>query len=91
MVGAFDGAGFEEECIELHAGDTLVTFSDGYTEAINKQAEQYSDLRVQQALESVRTKPAKEIIEYVVGEIKTHAAGIPQFDDMTMIVIKRLE
>ena len=91
MVGAFDGAGFNEECIELHAGDTLVAFSDGYTEAINKQAEQYSDLRVKQTLEGVRTKPAKEIIEYVVGEIKSHAFGLPQSDDMTMVVVRRLQ
>jgi sigma-B regulation protein RsbU (phosphoserine phosphatase) len=91
MVGAFDGATFAEESIELHTGDTLVAFSDGYTEAINKQAEQFSDLRVQQALESVHTKPAKEIIEHVGGEIKAHAIGLPQSDDMTMIVVKRLE
>ena len=91
MVGAFDGADFAEESIELHAGDTIVAFSDGYTEAMNKQTEQFTDQRIQQALEKVLSKSAKEIIEYVVGEIKTHTAGIPQSDDMTMIVVKRLE
>jgi sigma-B regulation protein RsbU (phosphoserine phosphatase) len=91
MVGAFDGATFAEESIELQTGDTLVAFSDGYTEALNKQEELFTDQRIQQALEKVLSKSPKEMIEYVVGEIKTHAAGIPQFDDMTMIVIKRLE
>jgi sigma-B regulation protein RsbU (phosphoserine phosphatase) len=91
MVGAFDGADFAEEIIELHAGDTLVAFSDGYTEAMNKQAEHFTDQRIQQALARALDKSAKEMIEHVVGEIKIHTAGQSQYDDMTMIVIKRLE
>jgi phosphoserine phosphatase RsbU/P len=41
IVGAFTDATFEEETLQLDAGDTLVVFSDGVTEALNTDWDEF--------------------------------------------------
>lgn len=81
---------FEDETITLFPGDVVVMYSDGITEAVNNAQEQYGEQRLVDTLSSVRTEPSQVILEHVVQSVNTFAAGTPQTDDMTLLVLKRL-
>ena len=46
IVGLFDDAEFEEETLHLSPGDLLVVFSDGISEAMDAQGEEFGDARI---------------------------------------------
>lgn len=82
---------FEEKTIPLAPGDIMVVFSDGITEAINPNQELFGEGRLAELLQQHRGESAAEIIESIVRGVKQHAAAAPQMDDMTIIVVKRLQ
>jgi len=80
---------FEEESIAIRPGDVLVVFSDGITEAENPAHQLFTEDRIPAIIETHRHAPAAEIIEHLTEAVRVYAAGTPQFDDMTIVVIKR--
>ncbi len=46
IIGAFQQATFEEEQLQLDPGDTLVVFSDGVSEAMNVEGEEFGEERL---------------------------------------------
>lgn len=73
--------------IELQPGDTLVGFTDGISEAMNPQEEEWEETRMLEELKKVYGKPANEILPYIVAEADKFANGAKQHDDMTMIIV----
>jgi sigma-B regulation protein RsbU (phosphoserine phosphatase) len=80
---------FEEEMVELKPGDVIVIYSDGITEAMNSADELYGEERLVEVLKKSKDLSAKELIDMVVSEAREHAAGHPQSDDMTIVVVRR--
>ncbi len=74
--------------IALKKDDIVVLYTDGVTEACNGNDEEYGVERLQQMIESVRSLSSKEIIAAVVADITTFAGTRPQFDDITLMVLK---
>jgi serine phosphatase RsbU (regulator of sigma subunit) len=90
VVGFIEDYDFEEKSSPMNIGDVVVAYSDGITEAVNSEDEQFGFERLLEVLERDKKLPAGEIIENIVSAVRGHAAGTPQSDDMTVIVIKRL-
>ena len=88
VLGAFDTATYEEETIVLRAGDTLVLFSDGVTDAENVEGEQYGEERLLRTLAPEARHAPEEILERVLTDVRTFAAGRPPADDVTVLVIR---
>ena len=88
MLGAFESAMYDEEAIALRSGDTLVLFSDGVTDADNPAGEQYGEERLLAALAPVARHAPEEILERVLTDVRTFAAGQPPADDITVLVIR---
>ncbi|MDQ3710819.1 MAG: SpoIIE family protein phosphatase [Acidobacteriota bacterium] len=74
--------------IELQTGDLLVGYTDGISEAMNPQEEEWSEDAMLEELKKVHEKPAVEILPYIVACADEFASGAKQHDDMTMIVVK---
>ncbi len=74
--------------IELQTGDLLVGYTDGISEAMNPQEEEWSEEAMLEELKKVHEKPAVEILSYIVACADGFASGAKQHDDMTMIVVK---
>ena len=87
-LGVFDEINVETRKIDLISGDILVLFTDGVTEAVNSQKEEFGSTRLSELLRQNRSAKAQEIIEKIEKEIETFADGEPQFDDITIVVIK---
>lgn len=78
----------QEQELRLHRGDLLVFYTDGFTEAMNKNREEYGEERLLKGIQAHEEKPAREIIEAVCAEVKSFVKDYPQHDDMTMVVVK---
>jgi serine phosphatase RsbU (regulator of sigma subunit) len=84
---------FEEwECSvaeqQLGAGDVLVIYTDGISEAAaSEEAEEFGDERLIQSVRAHRTKSAGEMLEAIIAEVQGFSQG-HQADDMTLIVAR---
>ena len=88
--GMFDFAEFQQETITLDKKDTLVLYTDGVTEAMNKSFKEYGEDRLLQTIERAGDKSASQVKEAVVSDVDKFVAGEPQSDDLTVMVLKRV-
>jgi sigma-B regulation protein RsbU (phosphoserine phosphatase) len=79
---------YEESTLPLEAGELLVLFTDGVSEAMSREGKEYGEDRLQAVIESSVGKGAQAIIDAVHHDILGHTTGAPQSDDITMMVIK---
>ena len=89
-LGLFPRMQYDEQTFELHAGDVLLIYSDGVTEANNLVQEEFSLERLISVVKDHRQSPAAEIVSRVFQQIDAFVGEAPQFDDITLMVIKRL-
>ncbi|NPV61672.1 MAG: SpoIIE family protein phosphatase [Methanotrichaceae archaeon] len=90
-LGALKGMKYEERRADLLKGDILVLYTDGVTEAINGQMEQYGMKRLRSVIRESGSLPAQEIMEKILEDVSHFSGDQLQFDDITMIVAKRNE
>jgi serine phosphatase RsbU (regulator of sigma subunit) len=90
-LGLFaSGAPYDQSTHVLDPGDALVLFSDGVTEAQNADGEEFGEARLLDVLHGCPGRPAAAVIDGVFAEIDAFAGGAPQFDDITVLVARRL-
>ncbi len=77
------------ERIELQPGDLAVLLTDGFYEYHNPAGEQFDKDRVAAVMVEHYAKSAAEILKHLLAATNAFAAGAPQLDDMTAIIIKR--
>ncbi len=70
-------------------GDTLVLYTDGVTEAMNEDFDEFGLDRLRVTVEAARQRHPGEIVTAVTQAIHVHAGDTPQFDDITLVVMKR--
>jgi sigma-B regulation protein RsbU (phosphoserine phosphatase) len=89
VLGAVEGVDYSEESVHLGTGDILLVFSDGISEAINPEEEEFGEDPLPGLVMANRNSNAMSLIDTIIGEVIKHAGKAPQRDDMTMVVIKR--
>lgn len=84
-----DGA-FSERTFTLEPGDSIFTYTDGVTEAMDTAGNLFGEKKMMLALSVSPPNSAllKETIDAVRKSVKTHENGAPQADDVTMLLIK---
>jgi sigma-B regulation protein RsbU (phosphoserine phosphatase) len=90
VLGAIEDVTYTEDSIKLEKGDTLLIFSDGISEAINPNEEEFGEDPLPALVNANRESSAMSIIDTIIEEVIKHAGKAPQRDDMTMVVIKRM-
>jgi phosphoserine phosphatase RsbU/P len=73
----------------LEAGDTVVLYSDGVTDAQNTDGEEYGEARLHDLLQSLVQDRPDAIADGVLASVDAFVKGAPQFDDMTILVLRR--
>jgi sigma-B regulation protein RsbU (phosphoserine phosphatase) len=79
---------YEATEVQLKSGDVLVTFTDGITEAMNVDFEEYSDERLQKLVLANCDKSADELLSTIMNDVMKHTTGAVQSDDITALVLK---
>lgn len=83
------GLPYSETEVVIAPGDCLVLCSDGVTDAQNLAEEEFGETRLAQAIADVRHRPAEQIVSHVFEAVDAFAASAPQFDDITLMVVRR--
>jgi serine phosphatase RsbU (regulator of sigma subunit) len=88
MVGAFDSATYDEEERSVAPGDTLVLYSDGVTDAMSPEGEQFGDERFLAALVSAHREGPEESLRRVLEVVRSFVSHAAPADDVTMLVMR---
>jgi len=87
-VGVSAGSQFASANFQFEIDDVLVAYTDGITEAVNRQQELWGQQRLEALLKSSSRKTPKEIINAILEQVSTFANGQPQRDDITLLVMR---
>lgn len=79
---------YQTESFRLTPGDGLFVYTDGITEALNGANELFSDERLEEALRSLTTASAREMVSGVMQRVRTFAAGADQADDIAAMGLR---
>lgn len=76
------------ETIQLESGQAVVLFTDGITEAMNKNGEEFSDERLEKIVSGIYNESPKFILDKIKAHVEEFTAGAEQSDDITCLVLK---
>ena len=74
--------------LTLEAGDVIVYYTDGLTDAENSAGENYGEERLAQAIRDCGRQSAAQILNYLVNEVECFSGDVPAFDDLTLCVAR---
>ncbi len=89
LLGVMAGAPYAQGSVTLAAGDVLALFTDGVTEAMSAEEEEYGEARLTACLQAHRAAPAEAILEAIHTDVRAFTRGAVQSDDLTLVVLKR--
>jgi sigma-B regulation protein RsbU (phosphoserine phosphatase) len=89
-VGLFRPARYEQAEVQLEAGDMLVLFTDGISEAENLASDEWGEEALMEAARGCDGAGPAEAIERIIRAADAFAGGAPQHDDMTVVVARVL-
>ncbi len=79
---------YEYETVQLKKNDTIILFTDGITEAMNINDEEYSDERLENLGIELSKHNADEILKTILDDVTEFTKGAEQSDDITCMIIK---
>jgi len=90
ILGCLEDYSYTEGAIRLDAGDALLVYSDGITESINGNEEEFGEEKLADILRRNSADTATQLIDRIVSAVRAHAGESSQMDDMTLLVIRRV-
>ena len=94
LVGVLDDLQLEDFAVDLAEDDFLVLYTDGVTDAIDSEEHDFGTKQLKKvvtaALESDKDLGAQDMTNIILGAVKEFTGEQPQFDDMTLFVLKRV-
>ena len=88
VVGLMPEFPYHQAAVVLEAGDLLVVFTDGVSEAMNPADDEWGEERMIEAIQRNEALSAAELIERVMQAADVFACGAKQNDDMTLVVLR---
>ncbi len=89
VLGAFDAFISEEQLCYLQPGDYVIFFTDGITEARDASDHFFDDEGLNTVIGARPWSSAQELLTAIITAVDEFAAGVPQADDFTVIVMRR--
>ncbi|MGD9252643.1 MAG: PP2C family protein-serine/threonine phosphatase [Holophagae bacterium] len=74
---------------KMEPGDLMVLYTDGITEAVNENGEEYGRDRLVHTIRTSRHLDPIAIVNRVFTDVEEYEAASPPADDQTMLVVKR--
>ncbi len=75
--------------IPLEPGDCMVLYTDGITEALDAQGDEFGPERMVRSIQASAPECAAAVIARLTADVRTFAGGHPQNDDITLIVVRK--
>jgi serine phosphatase RsbU (regulator of sigma subunit)/signal transduction protein with GAF and PtsI domain len=91
VLGIVDAIELEEKQVTMQPGDVLVMYTDGVTDAFNADEEEFGITRLSEVIQRTANRDPSDIIAAINSEVMAFVGDMPQFDDFTLVVLKRAE
>ena len=88
VIGLLPKVEYEERSAQLTVGDLFLGYTDGISEAMTKDDEEWGEERMLEAAAAVRGSSAGEALRELFEAVDRFTAGAPQHDDMTVLICK---
>ena len=88
VIGLFENPPYQRGQVLLQTGDVMVLCTDGITESMNSQFEEYGAQRLARKVAEVADRKASEIVAAVRDDVEVFSRNGTHFDDKVMIAIK---
>ncbi|MEO0508480.1 MAG: GAF domain-containing SpoIIE family protein phosphatase [Verrucomicrobiota bacterium] len=80
----------QDTSIHFGSEDVLLFYTDGITEAVNQEGEEFSSERLLEVLSANGKSSAQEIVDQALGSVERFSEGTGQIDDLTLIAVKHV-
>jgi sigma-B regulation protein RsbU (phosphoserine phosphatase) len=91
ILGAMKNTDYQSKVIIMNPGDSIVLYTDGVTEAMNSNEEEFGETRLKQCLSDIVNPQSKELILHIFEEVGRFVNGIEQSDDISSLALKFLK
>ena len=88
VAGAFEHSVYEQETVQMKPDDLLFLYTDGLSEALNVEGEEFGANRIMETLKTIASLSADQIRDVVARRVKEWCAGMSLYDDLTFVVLK---
>jgi sigma-B regulation protein RsbU (phosphoserine phosphatase) len=88
VVGLLAEASYQQCVLTMEPGDVLIGYTDGISEAMNSEDEEWGEDRMIAKAASCVHLPAQQIVDCLLDAADRFASGAPQHDDMTLVLMK---
>src|SRR5881628_3907097 len=93
VVGIDSGNVFDrltaDFAVPLERDDCLVLYTDGVTEALNPEGDEFGVDRMMQSVRASATNGAQAIVKQIIEDVRDFTGSLPQNDDITLIAIRK--
>jgi sigma-B regulation protein RsbU (phosphoserine phosphatase) len=90
LLGAIKDMEYASNVIMLKPGECLLFYTDGVTEAFNKENEEFQESRLAEILNNKNNLNVTELVQLVFDNVQSFANGVEQSDDITCLALKYL-
>lgn len=87
-IGIAPDSRFPSRTFQLEIDDVLVAYTDGITEAENREGEFWGQKRLETVLRSSSHQTADQIMQAILDKVSVFVNGQAQHDDMTLVVLQ---
>jgi sigma-B regulation protein RsbU (phosphoserine phosphatase) len=88
-LGVMADAVYEQRTVPLGAGDLVLLYTDGVTDAIDAREQEFGEARLQQALLAGRGASVEAVVAALDGALGAFVGERAPFDDMTIVAVRR--
>jgi serine phosphatase RsbU (regulator of sigma subunit) len=88
-IGMMQGVPYQEDSVTFEPGDVLVIYSDGITESVDAQDEEFGEQRLIDVLKQNRSRSSSGIRDRIDEALSRFVGSMAPVDDMTLMIIKR--
>jgi sigma-B regulation protein RsbU (phosphoserine phosphatase) len=88
-LGLLPEADYSVGEFEMASRDVMMLYTDGLTEATNRDEEEFGEVRLKGSALSNRLKPLKEMARQIETDLDHFTSGEPYGDDRTLVLIRR--
>jgi sigma-B regulation protein RsbU (phosphoserine phosphatase) len=90
LLGIMEQTDYDVGAIELHPNDVIYMYTDGVSEALNVQEEEFGEDAIEKLILAHPKASPEEFNKMIISAVEQHRGHYPQSDDITMITLKQL-
>ncbi len=87
IIGMMPGVEYETETIEIVQGDKIVMYTDGITEAEDKEEVEYGEKRLIDHIKRNLQLSPEELLSSIVDDVNNHAVDLSSQDDVSLLIL----